>query len=209
MADKTHSFHDPLTLTILATLHVQPSHPYEIQRLIREHHNEFAIVPPRSLYHAVDRLQQAGLVEPAETNREGKRPERTIYRITEEGREEFQIRLREMLSTPAKEYPAFMVALSFLSALSSDVVLRALQGRAVHLEGEIAGRSATLRAFSEQPSGEQLPRIVLLELEYMLVLSQAECAWVWSLIEDLRSGKLAWTPAQLQAEWVERAREGE
>ncbi|MCX6050398.1 MAG: PadR family transcriptional regulator, partial [Chloroflexi bacterium] len=109
MADKTHSLHDPLTLTILATLNIQPSHPYEIQRLIREHHNEFAIVPARSLYHAVNRLQQAGLVEPVETNREGKRPERTIYQITKAGREEFQKRLREMLSKPAKEYPEFMV----------------------------------------------------------------------------------------------------
>ncbi len=196
MADKTHSFQDPLTLTILATLNMQPSHPYEIQRLIREHHNDFAIVPARSLYHAVNRLQQAGLVEPVETNREGKRPERTIYQITKAGREEFQKRLREMLAKPAKEYPEFMVALSFLAALPSEVVLRALQVRAALLEGEIAGQRAMSRALVDQ-----LPRLVLLEMEYMLTLREAEFTWIQALLEDMRSGKLAWTPEELQAEW--------
>src|SRR5438128_2110262 len=134
MAEKANSFQDPLTLTILATLNIQPSHPYEIQRLIRDHHNEFAIVPARSLYHAVARLEQAGLVEAVETNREGKRPERTIYQITNAGRDEFYRRLRGMLAKPAKEYPEFMVALSFLGALSAEVVLRALQVRSAVLE---------------------------------------------------------------------------
>jgi len=196
MADKTHSFHDPLTLTILATLDVQPSHPYEIQRLIRERHNEFAIVPPRSLYHAVDRLQQAGLVEPVETNREGKRPERTIYQITKAGRDEFYLRLRGMLSKPAKEYPEFMVALSFLAALPSEVVLRALQVRSALLEGEIAGQRALACALVEQ-----LPRLVLLELEYTLALREAEFNWLQALLEDLRNGTLTWRPEELQAEW--------
>lgn len=196
MADKTHVFHDPLTLTILATLKIQPSHPYEIQRLIREHHNEFAMVPARSLYHAVNRLQQAGLVEPVETNREGKRPERTIYQITKAGRDEFYLRLRGMLSKPAKEYPEFMVALSFLAAVPSEVVLRALQVRAALLEGEIAGQRAMSRALVGQ-----LPRIVLLEMEYMLTLREAEFTWIQALLDDMRSGKLTWTPEELQAEW--------
>ena len=196
MADKTYAFQDPLTLTILAKLNIQPSHPYEIQRLIREQHNEFAIVPPRSLYHAVDRLQQAGLVEPLETSREGKRPERTIYQITKAGRDEFQMRLHEMLAKPAKEYPEFMVALSFLGAVPSEVVLRTLQVRAALLEGEIAGQRAMARALADQ-----LPRLVLLEMEYMLTLREAEFAWIQALLEDLRDGTLAWTPEAFQAKW--------
>jgi DNA-binding PadR family transcriptional regulator len=195
MADKTRSSYDPLALTILTMLAAQPCHPYEIQRLIRERHKDFAIVPPRTLYHAFERLQQAGLIEPVETSREGKRPERTIYQITEEGREEFQTWLREMLTNPAEEYPLFMVALSFLAALPAERVLHALQGRAAILEGEVAGIGVTLRAL-----GVQLPRLVLLELEYKLILRQAEFDWVRSLIEDMRNGKLAWDPRTLRAQ---------
>ena len=171
MTDKTRPAHDPLVLTVLSILAEQSRHPYEIQRLIRQRHKDFAVVPPRNLYHAVERLQQAGLVEPVEINREGNRPERTIYRITEEGREDLQTWLTEMLSTPRAEYPAFMVALSLLAHLPAELVVRDLQSRAALLEGETAGTEATLRALKTQ-----LPRLVLLELEYTLALRQAELA---------------------------------
>ncbi|MCX6046296.1 MAG: PadR family transcriptional regulator, partial [Chloroflexi bacterium] len=102
----------------------------------------------------------------------------------------------EMLAKPAKEYHEFMVALSFLAAVPSEVVLRALQVRAALLEGEIAGQRAMSRALVDQ-----LPRLVLLEMEYMLTLREAEFAWIQALLDDLRSGKLTWTPEALQAEF--------
>ncbi|MFN8488672.1 MAG: PadR family transcriptional regulator [Caldilineaceae bacterium] len=187
MADKAIVAPDPLILTILSILAERPSHPYEIQRLIRERHKDFAFVPPRSLYHAVERLQQAGLIEPIETSREGKRPERTIYRITAEGNEDLVTWLTQLLSTPKQEYPAFMVALSLLGNLSADIVTRALLTRSALLEGETAGINATLRALAGQ-----LPRLVLLEMEYTLAIRQAELNWVRMILEDLRAGKVTW-----------------
>src|SRR5690242_14900046 len=68
-------------LTVLCLLRERPMHPYEMQRLIRERHkDEFLDLKRGSLYHAMERLQAAGLVEPMETFREGRRPERTVYR---------------------------------------------------------------------------------------------------------------------------------
>ncbi len=189
MADQNHSSRDLVSLTILALLAEQPRHPYEMQRLIRERHKDFARVNPRGLYHAVDRLVKAGLIEPVETSREGKRPERTIYRLTAEGREDFNAWLGELLSTPLPEYPVFTAAVSFLAHLPIADVAKALETRAILLEGEIAGLDAYTRGL-----GTQLHRLVLLELEYTRALRQAELEWVRALSEDIRTGKLTWDP---------------
>lgn len=184
-----HASRDLLALTVLALLSEQPRHPYEIERLIRERRKDFAAGKPRGLYHAVERLVRDGYIEPVETSREGKRPERTVYRITDEGQEELEGRLRELLQNPIAEYPVFTAAVGFLGYLSSETVVQALKARAVALETNIAGTNTALAALQEQLN---LPRLVLLEHEYTRALCQAELVWVSSLIADIRSGRLSW-----------------
>jgi len=195
---KRRSSPNPLTLTVLALLIEQPRHPYEMQRFMRERHKDFAVGKTRSFYDAVDRLARAGLVEPLETSREGKRPERTVYRITDEGREEFQVWLNELLSTPVAEYPLFMVAVSFLAYLPPKEAVSTLQRRVVSLESALAGLDTALRALREQ---FHLPRLYLVEQEYMRTLRQAELEWVRALIADIRSGCLAWDIDPDWARW--------
>ena len=88
-------------LTVLCLLREGPRHPYEMQRLIRERHkDDFLQLKPGSLYHAIERLAKAGLIEEMETSREGRRPERTVYRLTECGDVEALAWLRGLLSKP-------------------------------------------------------------------------------------------------------------
>src|SRR3954447_22308732 len=90
------------SLTVLCLLRVRPMHPYEMQRLIREwHKDEFLDLKRGSLYHAIDRLRDEGLIPVVETSREGRRPARTVYRLTGEGETAIQEWLREMLAKPA------------------------------------------------------------------------------------------------------------
>jgi DNA-binding PadR family transcriptional regulator len=158
-----------------------------MQRLMRERHKDFAIGKARAFYDAVNRLLRDGLVEPLETSRAGKRPERTIYRITDEGREEFVAWLNELLTTPVAEFPVFTVALNFLAYLPREAAIYALQGRVVALEGEIAGVDAALRALQEQL---HLPRLVLLDHEHIHALRRAELDWVRSIIAEIQGGDL-------------------
>ena len=76
---------DMVALTTLGLLSEQPCHPYEIQRLLKERHKAYAVGKTRTLYRAIEELEAAGYIEPLETSREGRRPERTVYRITPEG----------------------------------------------------------------------------------------------------------------------------
>jgi DNA-binding PadR family transcriptional regulator len=191
--NKSHLSRDPLVLTILALLAEKPCHPYEIQRLIRERKKDFARSTQRTLYHAIDRLVKSRLILPGEISREGNRPERTVYQITDEGRDSFMGWLGELLAQPLPEYPLFTVAMSFLAYLPMETVLQALQARIVELEGELAGIEARLQAL-----GQSLHRLLLLELEYVRALRQGELEWVRILIQDMREGRLTWNAEALR-----------
>ncbi|HVA23329.1 MAG TPA: PadR family transcriptional regulator [Chloroflexota bacterium] len=186
---------DLLALTVLGLLSEQPRHPYDLQRLIRSRHKDFAAEKARGLYHAVDRLVRKSLIEPVETNREGRRPERTIYQLTENGRDEFETWLRDLLENPVAEHPVFTAAVSFLCYLPQATACEALQARTVALESEIAGLDAALRVLQENLA---LPRLFLIEHEFTRALRAAELAWVRGLIDDMTAGRLGWDRAALQ-----------
>jgi DNA-binding PadR family transcriptional regulator len=169
-------------------------HPYEIQRLIREwHKDEFLVLKRGSLYHAIERLRAAGLIDPVGTSRAGRRPERTTYRLTEAGEQEAPRWLREMLAQPVRDATPFFAALSFLMVLAPGQVAEQLEERARRLASEIAGLKAALV--------EMVPRIgrlPLIEVEYARAMREAELAWVQTLLEDLRTGELQWDPGALR-----------
>jgi DNA-binding PadR family transcriptional regulator len=186
---KARASRDVIALTVLALLTERPLHPYEMQRLMRERHKEFAIGRARSFYDAVNRLLRDGLIEELETSREGKRPERTTYRITDEGREELGSWLDELLSTLAVEYPLFTVAMNYLACLPPAAVVQALQERVINLEGAMAALDAVLQTLRQQAG---LPRLVLLEHEHTQALRRAELEWVRTVIADIQAGRLTW-----------------
>src|SRR5256886_16060574 len=78
----------PLALSILQLLDERPMHPYELASTMRERHqDEFIRLNFGSLYHTVDVLERNGWIVPTEREKESRRPERTIYRLTDSGRE--------------------------------------------------------------------------------------------------------------------------
>jgi DNA-binding PadR family transcriptional regulator len=60
-----------------------------------------------SLYTVVGNLEKHGLIEAAGRERSGARPERTVYQITDAGREELTDWVGELLGTPERERPRF------------------------------------------------------------------------------------------------------
>lgn len=185
---KSVSYRNLWALTVLCLLRERPMHPYEMQRLIRQRHNDqFLDLKRGSLYHAIERLQKAGLIDPIETSREGKRPERTTYRLTEIGEREVLDWLRELLAKPVCEPSQFVAALSFLPHLSAEDALDQLATRVVRLEMGIVAITAILDNLMPR-----IGRACLVEAEYMRALRQAELNWVRSIIDDIRAGRLTW-----------------
>src|SRR5664279_5818211 len=134
----------PLMLMVLVLLAEAPMHPYEMQRLMQWRGKDQVVRVQRgSLYPAVERLTKAGLIAPLETARDGRRPERTVYELTEAGREAAESWLTTMLRTVRNEFKEFPAALSFIPMLSVEDARAQLTARLVGLVKEIAAlRSA-------------------------------------------------------------------
>lgn len=184
----------PLALTVLGMLHTQPLHPYGIQRLIRQWGKDQVVnVGQRaSLYRTIDRLQAAGLVTVRETERGQQYPERTVYEITDAGRTVTREWLAEMLAVPKPEFPEFPAALSHILMLTPQEALPLLERRETALTAIHQGLEAGLAAAKE------LPRVVMLESEYLLATAAAQLGWIRSVIEDLQEGKLSWSDEELR-----------
>ncbi len=186
----------PLGLTVLALLHFQPLHPYGIQRLIKQWGKDQVVnVGQRaSLYRTIERLLAADLIAVRETGRDQQYPERTVYELTDAGREAMRTWLREMLAEPRQEFPQFPAALSFVLMLAPQEALEVLEKRAEVLVASLAGYEKNL---AEQLEVYGLPRVTMLEDEYLRAVTAAELDWIRAVSDDLRSGRLDWTAEEL------------
>src|ERR671916_2610948 len=178
---------NPLALAVMALLYERPMHPYEMVSVMRERAKHEAIrLRYSSLYSVVEALQRELLISPLETVREGRRPERTIYGLTDEGRVEFLDWLRELLSVPAKEYTQFAAGLSFLAALPPGEAVELLEQRVRLLEEEITKMRSGMDATAKQG----VPRLFLIENEHELILREAELDWVRGLVREIEARTL-------------------
>jgi DNA-binding PadR family transcriptional regulator len=184
---------------VLNLLNERPMHPYEMRSLMRERGHDRAFpLKEASLYDTVERLAAHGFIESVEVNREGRRPERTIYAITDVGRDELLVWLTELTSMPTPEYPTLAAALMFIYALGRQRAIAALYERARRLEAEIAKMDAYRRAYeSENP---HFPRLFGIEEEYAQAMRRAELDWVRQTVAELRDGSLPWPVVPAEAE---------
>jgi DNA-binding PadR family transcriptional regulator len=185
----------PLALAVMNLLMEHPMHPYEMKAKMKERgHDQVIKLKGGSIYDTVERLEQGGFIRAQETSREGRRPEKTVYCITETGREEILDWLRELLAQPVNEYPQFGAALAFFAVLTKEEVIRLLKLRTALLEGQVAGSQKQLKTFLEMG----LPRLFLIEGEYAEAMKQAELDWVRRLIHDIEAGALWITKEHMQ-----------
>jgi DNA-binding PadR family transcriptional regulator len=192
---------NPLALSVLVCLLERPMHPYEVATTLRQRgKHESVKLNYGSLYSVVESLERRGLIEAQETQREGRLPERTIYRLTGPGRAEVSDWLAVMLSEPVKEYPAFEAALSFLPAVPPDEAVALLRERALRLEVGIA------QAYAAREVVEKigLPRLFWIETEYATLAREAELSYVRRLVEEISSGSLQGTGWWRQAHESDR-----
>jgi DNA-binding PadR family transcriptional regulator len=164
----------------------RPMHPYEMATVLRRTGKEHDMrIKWGSFYTVVQNLERHGFIQPTGSHREGRRPERTIYAITDAGRAELRDWLRELVAVPKPEQSSFEAALSVLGVLSPDEATALLGRRLRTLDEDIAARAAAL-----QQAGNHVARIFLIETEYALAMRRAEAQWVRSLLAELTGGTL-------------------
>ncbi|WP_308126862.1 PadR family transcriptional regulator [Nonomuraea guangzhouensis] len=173
-----------LALSVLTVVAERPMHPYEMASVLRARGKDREMpIKWGSFYTVVRNLEKHGLIRATESARQGGRPERTVYRITEDGREEAEDWTRELLGTPEREHTGFEAGLSVMGGLDPDEVTALLRRRLALLRDRIAVQRSNL----EVERGE-IPRLFLIESEYALAMSMAEEAWTGALLAELTIG---------------------
>ncbi len=165
-------------------------HPYEMQQVVRERCTDYVVkVRAGSLYHTIERLHGLGLIEPVETGRDGRRPERTVYAVTDIGRDEYRLNLHDLVRYPEDEYPVFGAAIEMLATLPATEAARLLEQRVTAVEAELAAYDQVATSLAKRG----IPRANTVEIEYAQAMRRAELAWIRQTVDDIRSGDLAWT----------------
>jgi DNA-binding PadR family transcriptional regulator len=173
-----------LALAVLSALVERPMHPYEMASILRERGKDQSIkINWGSLYTVVQNLERHAFIEATGTSRQGRHPERTIYAITDAGREELADWLRELVGVPEREYSRFEAALSVLGILPPDEAIALLRQRLRVLDADVAAQRAALETY-----GKEIPRVFLIEGEFHLALVRAEADWVRGLLAEIDAG---------------------
>ena len=194
----------PLSMAVLALLHEEPMHPYEISFTMRQRHWDWCIkLKFGSLYHTVETLIRDRFIEPVETEREGRRPERTVYAVTDLGRQAFLARLGEMVSIPERQYTDFEAGLKFIAHLDRDTAVRHLRERVTALRLEANHLEAVMRMLHDL---KRLRRLSRIELEHALALYWTEIGWIGKLADEIESGELEWKTGHLDPSELMEAR---
>jgi DNA-binding PadR family transcriptional regulator len=150
--------------------------------MLREHGDARSIkFNPGSLYTVFGQLAKAGFIAELETIREGQRPERTVYALTDAGRGELYDWMRELVHTPQHEYPSFVAALSLITVLPPTEAATLLTRRAEAL----AGARDEIRALIDDALAGGLDPVFLIEEQYRLALLDAESSFIARFIERI------------------------
>ena len=173
-----------LALAVLATVVERPMHRYEMASLMRARGKDRDMnIKWGSLYTVVANMEKHGLLVPVGVTRQGARPERTVYQITDDGRRELVDWTRDLIADPQTEHTSFTAGLSVLSALAPDDAARLLRQRLDRLTEQLAADADELAMFARD-----VPRLFLIEDEYRTTMLRAEADWVRSLLDELTDG---------------------
>jgi DNA-binding PadR family transcriptional regulator len=178
---------NPLALAVLSCLWERPMYPYEMTTIMRERGKEDSIrLNFGSLYAVIKALEKHALIEATRTEREGNRPERIVYVITDAGKAEALDWLRELVALPIKEYPAFETGLSLLPMLTPEEAITLLRQRLTRLDAALVERERIRKS----PEASGVPELFLIEGRYRVAMIEAERAFVASMVARLERGDL-------------------
>jgi DNA-binding PadR family transcriptional regulator len=170
---------DANELLLLGLLDRQEMHGYRLHEFL-EHQLQFVSDLKRpTAYRLLEQLHRQGLVERA-SEREGRRPERMIYRVTQAGRARFDELLRLHLATAGRTIYPGNVALLFSERISPEERRSLLQKRLAGVEEQWRVLEPAVEAHSPNTPAR-------LALEHDLAHLQVEARWLAATIERIET----------------------
>jgi DNA-binding PadR family transcriptional regulator len=195
----------PLALSVLELLDERAMHPYELASTMRErHHDEFIRLNFGTLYHTVEMLERTGMIASVEREKEGRRPERTVYQLTEPGRELLVSVVSDIVARPTREYVNFAAGLMFMHHLDAPQAAQLLTERVTAL----GATAEKLTKIMGELHAAGVTRLALIEVEHKIAMLKAERDWVSKLEREITEGTLEWRAGMGSGHEVLRRRHG-
>ncbi|MFU8852113.1 PadR family transcriptional regulator [Micromonospora sp. SL1-18] len=174
---------------------MQPVHGYDVRReLLSWSADKWANVQPGSIYHALRKLTDEGLLRAVSTEQVGARPARTTYEVTPKGEDEFETLLRAQWWQLHEPPDPFVAAFSFLPAMPRDEAAAALRNRANLLRAGVESMRASLDSDWVR---NRKPVHVGWMFELWLARAEAEMAWCGRIADRIESG-VSYLPAEME-----------
>ena len=173
-------------LVLLGLLKDGPKHGYEIKKLVKRLSNTFTNIETTSIYYPLRDLEKRGLVRKS-VGRKGKRPERYIYRLTENGDQKFNDLLSKNFLILQRPFLNIDLSLYFLPMVKRGLAVRRLRNRLSNLE-KIKGWAQSLKRSLEK---EKRPFHLVAICQHTIDILKTEIKFTSNLIENLGKVKVS------------------
>ena len=167
-------------IAALGMVNWEPMHGYRINQLVQQIGLEhWTNLSQSSIYNTLGRLAKKGAVS-VTTEREGKAPERTVYHITEKGRELLREQLRAGLVYTGPEDRLFYVAACFMGILPAEEILPLLEERIRKMGAHIDEESECADGWNSLPHVALMCRAGVRHFEVEIEF----CRWLIDLFRE-------------------------
>ncbi|CAI8791419.1 PadR family transcriptional regulator [Bacillus pseudomycoides] len=176
-----------MKLVILGLLLEGDKHPYEVQHIMKERQmNCYIKYAKGSLYYAFEQLEKQGAIAVTNVVRDTNRPDKTIFHITETGREFFHTLLLKQFEAKNQIYKPIYSALSFSHFGDEKTIIPILEKK----RDDTIQYLHTMQSIYEH-SKENVPRAQLYILNSVIEHITVELRWLNELHKDASAGRLS------------------
>jgi len=169
-------------LAILSLIAEKPRHGYEVETVIEERNmREWTEIGFSSIYHILRKLARQGLLIGKEGQKQGRGPARTVYHITQAGKETFYQNTIKVLSEPVVVSNPFEMGLHNLGWLQQQDALEAIHNY-------LQGRQDLLARIRSSAEGHHNMHFFLdVIFDYSYTQLEAEIKWLQELVQRLEA----------------------
>ncbi len=164
----------------------QPRHGYEVKQILESWNaDKWANVGYGSIYFALKKMAEEKLLTILED--QGGKQDKTVYQITESGKDAFMVMLRKQWIELKPSVDPFQVALAFMQYLPKDELLTVLEHRADTWRHVIKTSSRVLPIAMRNMT---LPKHIDENHRLILAHYQTELDWIESALTKIKSDEL-------------------
>jgi DNA-binding PadR family transcriptional regulator len=166
---------------ILGLLCSEDLHPYEAMQVLKERSWEGVVkLNIGTVYYNFEMLHKRGDITVKEVVQDSRRPDKTVYRITEQGREKFQDLLKKQFEDDTPQHHPLYPALMFARFAEEPMVRKALHKRRKQIAKQLDHLS---HALSRQEELAHWSSRHILQNGWLH--HQTELAWLDAFLQEL------------------------